>query len=86
MRGIVPDVILDRRDKIGLATPEREWFLRVASTIRGWLAEGFAIPFIERQSLLAAFDAVVHGTAPFTWQAWRWANYVRWYQTQVVNG
>jgi asparagine synthase (glutamine-hydrolysing) len=85
MRGIVPDVILDRRDKIGLATPEREWFLRVAPKIREWLGEGFAIPFIDRKPLLAAFDAVVQGSAPFTWQAWRWANYVRWYQTQAFD-
>jgi asparagine synthase (glutamine-hydrolysing) len=25
MRGVVPDAILDRRDKIGFATPEAEW-------------------------------------------------------------
>jgi asparagine synthase (glutamine-hydrolysing) len=25
MRGIVPDSILDRRDKLGFPTPEREW-------------------------------------------------------------
>jgi asparagine synthase (glutamine-hydrolysing) len=86
MRGIVPDVILDRRDKIGLATPERKWFLRVAPKIREWLGEGLAIPFIDRKSLVAAFDAAVGSTAPFNWQAWRWANYVRWYETQGFNG
>lgn len=86
LRGIVPDVILDRREKIGLATPEREWFLHVAPKAREWLGEGFAIPFIDSKSLLAAFDAVVSGSAQFSWQAWRWANYVRWYQIQGFNG
>ncbi len=82
MRGIVPDAILDRRDKIGLATPEREWFLRLAPGIREWLGPGFAIPFINRKELTAALDAVVGGKVPVSWQAWRWANYIRWYGAQ----
>jgi asparagine synthase (glutamine-hydrolysing) len=86
MRGIVPDAILDRRDKIGLATPEREWFLRVGQGIRAWFRDGFAIPFINRNQLAAAFDAVMDGKATFTWQAWRWANYIRWYGAQGFNG
>jgi asparagine synthase (glutamine-hydrolysing) len=85
MRGIVPDAILDRRDKIGLATPEHEWFLRVAPKMRGWLGEGFDIPFINRKTLLASFDAVVEGRAPFSWQAWRWVNYIRWYQNSEAS-
>ncbi len=82
MRGIVPDAILGRRDKIGLATPEREWFLRVGQGIREWFRAGFAIPFINRNELAAAFEAVLDGKAPFSWQAWRWANYIRWYELQ----
>ena len=82
MRGIVPNAILDRRDKIGLATPERKWFLRVAPRIREWFGPGFEIPFVNGKELAAAFDAVVDGTVPFSWQAWRWANYIRWYGAQ----
>jgi asparagine synthase (glutamine-hydrolysing) len=82
MRGIVPDAILDRRDKIGLATPEREWFLKVGQGIRECFGSGLAIPFINRKELAAAFDAVMDGKVPFTWQAWRWANYIRWYGAQ----
>jgi asparagine synthase (glutamine-hydrolysing) len=33
LRGLVPDAILDRRDKIGFATPERGWLKR----IEGWV-------------------------------------------------
>ena len=34
MRGIVPDPILDRRDKIGFATPERDWLMQIAPLAR----------------------------------------------------
>lgn len=79
MRGIVPDEILDRRDKIGFATPERDWFMRIAPMTREWLQDAEAVPFLNRDALLAAFDSVIAGRSRFTWQVWRWVNYVRWY-------
>lgn len=79
MRGIVPDVILDRRDKIGFATPERDWFFKIAPMTRQWLQDADKVPFLDRNSLLAAFDSVIAGDRPFNWQVWRWVNYVRWY-------
>jgi asparagine synthase (glutamine-hydrolysing) len=53
MRGLVPDAIIDRRDKIGFAAPDRQWeqgplgdYLRELATSatlrdRGWLAPEF---------------------------------------------
>lgn len=35
MRGIVPDVVLDRRDKIGFSVPMRSWF----EALQPWIAE-----------------------------------------------
>lgn len=81
MRGIVPDAILDRRDKIGFATPERDWLISAAPTMREWL-RGANVPFLDRDALLVAFDSMVAGRVPFSWQLWRWVNYVRWYQLQ----
>ena len=80
MRGIVPDEILDRRDKIGFATPERDWFMSIAPMTREWLQDAAAVPFLDPAALLAAFDGVIAGRTPFTWQVWRWVNYVRWYR------
>ncbi|MGB3792187.1 MAG: asparagine synthase (glutamine-hydrolyzing) [Sphingopyxis granuli] len=82
MRGIVPDAILDRRDKIGFATPEREWLAAIAPVARGWLADAAKVPFIREHNLTAAFDAVLSGRRPFSWQLWRWINYTRWYVHQ----
>ncbi|MHB2265048.1 asparagine synthase (glutamine-hydrolyzing) [Aliihoeflea sp. PC F10.4] len=80
MRGIVPSAILDRKDKIGFATPEREWLLSIAPQVRGWLRESGEVPFLRQQQLLEAFDDVVVGRRSFSWQVWRWINYVRWYR------
>ena len=82
MRGIVPDEILDRRDKIGFATPERDWFMGIAPMAREWLQDAAAVPFLDRDALLAAFEGVIAGRIPFTWQVWRWVNYVRWYRSR----
>ena len=79
MRGIVPDAILDRRDKIGFATPERAWFLSIAPQVRTWLQDAAMIPFLDEKALLREFDQIIARKAPFTWQVWRWVNYVRWH-------
>ena len=79
MRGIVPDVILDRRDKIGFATPESHWFKQAAPILRNWLSEAGPVPFLNVKHLLERFDAVMSGHLPFNWQIWRWVNYVRWH-------
>jgi asparagine synthase (glutamine-hydrolysing) len=79
MRGIVPNDILDRRDKIGFETPQNDWLISMAPLLRGWLMESDEVPFINREALLKSFDLIVSGKAPFTWQVWRWVNFVRWY-------
>ena len=84
MRGIVPDDVLDRRDKIGFTTPEKNWLLGMAPMIREWLQASNEIPFLNRKELLASFDAVVSGKTSFTWQVWRWVNFVRWHQ-QIMS-
>ena len=79
MRGIVPDEVLDRRDKIGFSTPEFEWLRRMAPQVRGWLDAAGEVPFLRRAPLLAEFDEVMAGRRPFSWQVWRWINFTRWH-------
>lgn len=51
MRGIVPDGVLDRRDKIGFATPERQW---LRNDLDVWsqsiLKQAHSIPFLDLTS------------------------------------
>jgi len=85
MRGIVPDDILDRRDKIGFETPEREWLLGMSSTVREWLQASSQIPLLNSKILLKNYDDVVSGKMPFSWQVWRWINFVRWYEQMEIE-
>lgn len=78
MRGIVPEAILNRRDKIGFETPELEWLRTLAPQIRGWLSEDTGASFLDRSRLVTEFDAVINGQKPFGWQTWRWINFQRW--------
>lgn len=80
MRGLVPDEILDRKDKIGFETPEKKWLMAMQPTIRRWLEDAPDIPFIDKKNLFLRFDAVMAGKKNFDWQTWRWINFVRWYQ------
>ncbi len=79
LRGIVPDDVLDRKDKIGFATPEKDWLISMAPVIREWLSVPIDVPFINQSALLREFDQVMGGTRPFTWQVWRWVNFYRWH-------
>lgn len=84
MRGIVPDDILDRRDKIGFATPEQEWLVSMADTVRDWLKVDLQLPFFNQREVLKEFDLIMAGKKPFSWQVWRWINFSRWYTSFVV--
>lgn len=79
MRGIVPDAILDRRDKIGFATPEQDWLVHLAPRARKWLQESEPLPWLDKSAMLEEFDAIIEGRVPFSWQAWRLINFSRWY-------
>ena len=79
MRGIVPDDVLDRRDKIGFATPEQAWLISMADTVRGWLREDLRLPFFNQAQVLREFELIIAGKKAFSWQVWRWINFCRWY-------
>ncbi|MGP1680895.1 MAG: asparagine synthase (glutamine-hydrolyzing) [Giesbergeria sp.] len=79
MRGIVPDDVLNRRDKIGFATPEKAWLLGIAPTVREWLGADLRLEFFNQTKVMKEFDHIVAGRKPFSWQVWRWLNFSRWF-------
>ena len=88
MRGIVPDQILDRRDKIGFATPELAWLQALAPQIDDWLAVAKEIPFLNHEKVVGMVHDTLAGKRRFTWQVWRLINFCRWMQLfqPVVRG
>ncbi|XLX42198.1 asparagine synthase (glutamine-hydrolyzing) [Ectopseudomonas mendocina] len=84
MRGIVPDSHLDRRDKIGFATPEAEWLLGMEKDIKAWIKQAPEIEFIDKSEILKELEDIVAGKRNFDLRVWRWVNYLRWY-TLVIR-
>lgn len=78
MRGLVPDEILDRKDKIGFATPERQWLEKI--DIERWLSAetGRRVPFLKMESLREQVRSQVSGKTRFTPLTWRILNFCRW--------
>jgi len=84
MRGIVPDDVLDRRDKIGFATPEQAWLVSMADTVRGWLREDLGLVFFNQAEVLREFELIIAGKKHFSWQVWRWINFCRWHSHLIA--
>jgi asparagine synthase (glutamine-hydrolysing) len=80
MKGIVPEEILYRKDKVGFETPELKWFIEVQDVLRNWLSEDLELPFLDSREILKSFDEIISGRQPFSWQVWRWVNFYRWYR------
>lgn len=82
MRGLVPDQILDRREKIGFQTPEQEWLRLLRRDVSGWLEAADGLPLLHADRARHMVDEVFDGRRPFSAVVWRLMNYCRWAQLQ----
>ena len=82
MRGIVPDSILDRRDKIGFETPENKWLPRLGTWVDGVFSSEAAesVPFMDMKLIRGEWSAIQDGRKPFDPMVWRWINLIQWTQ------
>jgi asparagine synthase (glutamine-hydrolysing) len=80
MRGLVPDAILDRRDKIGFATPEHVWLPALAPHVERLLADArlARIPALRPEPLRAEWRAILARRPRRDFRAWRWVNLIEW--------
>jgi asparagine synthase (glutamine-hydrolysing) len=80
VRGLVPAPILERRDKIGFATPEAAWL----RDLQPWVHEVFASDAARTAGPLRVPEAdrrwqeMLDDRRPFDPVAWRWLNLIRW--------
>jgi asparagine synthase (glutamine-hydrolysing) len=85
MRGLTQDAILDRRDKIGFATPEESWLRKlhhwVGRVLNGETAA--ALPCLHGQQMSREWEEIVARRKPFTGYVWRWLNLILW--TERLN-
>ena len=80
MRGLVPDAVLDRRDKIGFATPEQRWLATLEPWVQRVLDSNAAgrIPALNLRVVKREWQAVLDGRKRFDFRVWRWVNLIRW--------
>lgn len=80
MNGIVPQVVLNRRDKMGFVTAEPLWVRRdMAGRFRDELVAAVAtLSNIISPRLIEQFDEVIAGTRPFDFRYWRTIVTARW--------
>ncbi len=87
MRGIVPQAILDRRDKIGFATPEKKWLLAIQPWVENILYSDYAqsLPVFNHQALQTEWKLMLAGKKVFDLRYWRWLNLIKWSQLNRVR-
>ena len=85
MKGIVPEDVLFRRDKVGFVTSEHLWMSQLSSEIEEWIASAENIPFICSKELKKNFSLLFQGKREFDWQFWRWINYIVWYDRFILK-
>lgn len=78
MRGLVPDEILDRRDKVGFETPQSRWLGSGRVDVSSLLDAAAEIEFFEIDALRKELADVTSGTKAFSNDAWRIINYCKW--------
>lgn len=81
MRGIMPDMICDRRDKLGFTTPEQEWF---RGPLRGAILDGVEATLARFPTLLNAegtrkrVNDALDGRGEVDFTLWRIVNLGIW--------
>jgi asparagine synthase (glutamine-hydrolysing) len=87
MRGIVPQSILDRKDKVGFATPEGRWMQALGPWIGEMLSPEAlgAIPVLRSSEVRREWTRVRDAGASAGQLVWRWCNFVSWARAHDVR-
>lgn len=81
MVGCVPQVVLNRTDKLGFQLAEDEWIKAQPGAMRGMLESSIvASDGIVRPGIITLFDQFLAGARPYSFLFWRVASFSRWMQ------
>lgn len=80
MRGIIPESIRSRTDKLGFVTPEEVWVREGdPAKFRELVRDAISVSDgVLRPSLLLTFDRIVAGREPFSFIPWRAISFASW--------
>lgn len=82
MRGMVPDSILDRKDKIAFSTPEPQWLMALRPWVEKTIQAGAAqqVECLNYRAIQKDWPLLLHGDKAFYGRLWRWINLILWAQ------
>jgi len=75
MRGIVPDAVLDRKDKIGFETPMGRWLSPLKNTINALISSS---DIYDKNELQTQISMAIKDQSKMTPQLWRIINLLLW--------
>jgi len=86
MRGMVPDSILDRRDKIAFSTPEPQWLMALRPWVEKTIQAGAAehVECLNYRVIEKDWPLLLRGGEAFDGRLWRWINLILWAQRFAV--
>jgi asparagine synthase (glutamine-hydrolysing) len=85
MRGIVPDDIIARKDKVGFVTPEKDWLVHSREKVLDWIDCLDQVGFLKKDKCIREVRDVLDGNKAFSWQAWRMVNFAQWFSMQSYS-
>jgi asparagine synthase (glutamine-hydrolysing) len=79
MRGLLPEVVRMRADKLGFQNPEDEWLRNAPERFRAALREAVdSSAGIIRPDAMRILDGMIGGTVPFSPLPWRLISFGAW--------
>ncbi|MBF0193098.1 MAG: asparagine synthase (glutamine-hydrolyzing) [Magnetococcales bacterium] len=87
MGGMIPQSVLNRRDKVGFTTPENSWMVHMNDLVEDTLQANSTndIPLFKQGELQKSWSQIKNKKQPFTRQVWRWVNVIRWAEMYGVQ-
>lgn len=87
VKDLLPNMIRNRRNKIGFTTPEEEWFMRMKNGIYSvFLSPSFAArPYFNQAQVLKGFEKFIEGKTADTLLFWRVLNIELWLREFFPN-
>jgi asparagine synthase (glutamine-hydrolysing) len=87
LRGVVPDAVLDRKDKLGFQKPHRSSMIGLRPFVERVLDNDAAchVTALDFGRVQQQWTDVLNERCPFDYRAWRWINLIRWAELYNVR-
>lgn len=87
MKGLAPQPILERRDKVGFETPESNWVRQQAPWVRSLVTKERSanLPILNSLAMPESLNRILSGQESYQSWVWRVLNFIRWAELNKVH-